>query len=210
MSHTHHEHTHKIESLSASYFISIGLNFAFVVIEAIVGLSFNSIGLLSDAGHKLLDVLTLVIAMIGFKLASSTSAGNFNHRKVSGGIALFNAVVLLVAVGVIIFESISKLLSPGTVSGEAISITAGIGIIVSGVSAILLMQHQKRDINTRGAFLHMATDALVGIGVVVSGVVISLTRWYAIDPIISLIISVIILYNTIQLLIGSIKMILEK
>lgn len=210
MGHSHHNEGigQRLTSLNATYYIAIALNFGFVLVELAVGLIYDSLGLLSDAGHKFIDVFSLIIALIAFKLAGSRSTKRYTYgfRKTSVLIALLNALMLLVAVCVIIYESIEKLHSPTPVSGEAISLTAGLGIIVSGVSALLLMNHRKKDINTRGAFLHMATDALVSIGVVISGVIISLTSWTFIDPIISMVIACVILFNTCKLLSESFKM----
>ena len=157
MEHLHHQHgqAKRLTSLNYTYYIAIGLNLAFVILEALIGLSYNSLGLLSDAGHKLLDVFSLLIALVAFKLTASrpTKRYTYGFRKTSVLISLFNALVLMAAVCVIIAESIEKLGNPVEVSGAAISWTAGAGIIVSGLSALLLMRHQKGDINTRGAFL---------------------------------------------------------
>lgn len=207
-----HQHQHgrarRLTSLNSTYVIAIVLNVAFVVLEAVIGLSYNSLGLLSDAGHKLLDVFSLIIALVAFKLTRSKESKRFTYgfRKTSVLISLFNAIVLMIAVCVIIVESIEKLENPVDVNGAAISWTAGVGIIVSGISASLLMRHQKGDINTRGAFLHMATDALVSLGVVVSGIVISLSGWNFIDPVISLAVAAVILVNTLRLLVESFRM----
>ena len=210
MEHLHHQHgqAKRLTLLNYTYYIAIGLNLAFVILEALIGLSYNSLGLLSDAGHKLLDVLSLAIALLAFKLARSRATRRFTFglRKTSVLISLFNALVLTVAVCVIIAESIEKLGNPSEVNGAAISWTAGAGIIVSGISATLLMRHQKGDINTRGAFLHMATDALVSFGVVVSGIVISLSGWNFIDPVISMAVAAVILVNTLRLLVESFRM----
>ena len=210
MEHLHHQHgqAKRLTSLNYTYYMAIGLNLAFVILEAVIGLSYNSLGLLSDAGHKLLDVFSLLIALVAFKLTASkpTKRYTYGFRKTSVLISLFNALVLMVAVCVIIAESIEKLGNPVEVSGAAISWTAGAGIIVSGLSALLLMRHQKGDINTRGAFLHMATDALVSFGVVVSGIIISLSGWNFIDPIISMAVAAVILVNTLRLLVESFRM----
>lgn len=210
MEHQHHQHgrARRLTSLNSSYCIAIVLNVVFVALEAIIGLSYNSLGLLSDAGHKLLDVFSLIIALVAFKLTRSREGKRFTYgyRKTSVLISLFNALVLMVAVCVIIAESIEKLGNPVEVNGAAISWTAGAGIIVSGISAALLMRHQQGDINTRGAFLHMATDALVSLGVVVSGIVISITGWNFIDPVISLAVAAVILVNTLRLLVESFSM----
>lgn len=210
MEHLHHRHgqARRLTSLNYTYYIAIGLNLAFVILEAVIGLSYNSLGLLSDAGHKLLDVFSLLIALVAFKLTASRATKRYTYgfRKTSVLISLFNSLVLMAAVCVIIAESIEKLGNPGEVSGAAISWTAGAGILVSGVSALLLMRHQKGDINTRGAFLHMATDALVSFGVVVSGIIISVSGWNFIDPVISMAVAAVILVNTLRLLVESFRM----
>lgn len=209
--HSHSHHIQSVESLNAVYFIAIALNFGFVIAEAAVGLCYNSIGLLSDAGHKLIDVFSLLIALLAFRLAGSRPSERYTYglRKTSVLISMFNALILLIAVGVIVYESIEKISEPAEVNGAAVSWTAGLGIVISAVSALLLMHHQRRDINTRGAFLHMATDALISVGVVVSGVVISLTGWNVIDPLISLAVAALILYNTVKLLAASCRMCID-
>lgn len=207
--HQHHHHiAEPVTSLSAAYYVAIALNLGFVAVEATVGIVYNSLGLLSDSGHKLLDVLALIVSLLAFKLAKSRPDKHFTYgyRKASVLIAVLNAALLLVAVCVIIYESIVKFANPAPVDGAAISWTAAAGIIINSIGAILMMRHQKSDINTRGAFLHLATDALVSVGVVFAGIVISLTGWNVIDPIISLVIALVILVNTGKLLIEGVRM----
>ena len=200
----HHRHgqPERLTSLNSTYFIVIALNMSFVVVEALVGYFYNSVGLLSDAGHKFADVFYLIIALIAFKLTRSKPSKRFTFglRKTSVLIALFNAFILLVAVVIIMIKSIEKLSNPLEVSGAAMSWTAGVGIVVSGLSAILMLKHQKGDINTRGAFLHMVTDSLLSLGVVISGIIISVSGWNYIDPLISLVVAAVILFNTLKLL----------
>ena len=204
----HHHHTHAIEKLSTIYIVAVALNLAFVIVEAVAGIVGNSIGLLSDAGHNLSDVFSLVLAMIALKLASShaTKRFTYGHRKASVLISLLNAIILLVAVGAIIVESIEKFFNPTDVNGTLIIWTATVGIVINGLTAWALSRQQKHDINTRGAFLHMIADTLVSIGVVVSGVVINLTGWTIVDPIIGLVIAVVILVSTWELLSESLRM----
>lgn len=204
----HHHHEHRITSLNGIYITAIVLNLSYVIIEAGIGFWSNSLGLLSDAGHNLSDVFSLLLAMIAFKLSSTRSTRRFTYgyRKSSVLISLLNAIILLIAIGAIIIESIHKFRYPAEVNGSAISWTAGIGILVNGFTAWLLMRQQKHDINTRGAFLHMAADTLVSAGVVVSGIVISLTGFSIIDPVVSLIIAAIILVSTWKLLAESLRM----
>ena len=206
--HGHHHHVHQITSLNGIYILSITLNLLYVAVEAGIGFWSNSLGLLSDAGHNLSDVFSLLLAMIAFRLSSSHSTRKFTYgyKKSSVLISLLNAIILLVAIGAIFIESIRKFSSPEEVNGAAVSWTAGIGIIVNGLTAWLLMKQQKHDINTRGAFLHMAADTLVSAGVVVSGVVISLTGWSVIDPIVSIAIVGVILVSTWKLLAESLRM----
>ena len=209
--HSHAHHIHAVESLNVVYYIAIALNFGFVIVEAMAGVYSNSTGLLSDAGHKMIDVFSLLIALLAFRLAASkpSSRYTYGYRKASVLISLFNALLLVCAVCVIVFESVSKLMEPAPVNGAAVSWTAAAGILVSGISALLMMRFQKKDINTRGAFLHMATDSLLSLGVVISGIVITLSGLYVIDPIVSLFIAAVILYNSVRLLGESVRMIID-
>ena len=203
-----HHHVHRITSLGGIYVVSISLNLLFVAVEAAVGFRYGSLGLLSDAGHNLSDVFGLMLAMIAFRLSKTRATRKFTYgfRKSSVLISLLNAIILLAAVGAIILESIRKFSAPVHVDGAAMSWTAAAGIIVNGVTALMLMKQQKHDINTKGAFLHMAADTLVSVGVVVSGAVISLTGWVVIDPVVSLVIAAVILVSTWKLLAESLRM----
>ena len=204
----HHHHSHAIEKLSTIYIVAVALNLAFVIVEAVVGVVGNSIGLVSDAGHNLSDVFSLLLAMIALKLASSAATKRFTYgyRKASVLISLLNAIILLVAVGAIIVESVRKFMHPADVNGTLIIWTAAIGIVINGLTAWVLSRQQQHDINTRGAFLHMLADTLVSIGVVISGVVINLTGWTLIDPLIGMVIAVVILFSTWSLLAESLRM----
>ena len=206
--HHHHHHSHAIEKLSTIYIVAVALNLLFVIVEAIAGIVGNSIGLLSDAGHNLSDVFSLLLAMVALKLASSVATKRFTygHRKASVLISLLNAIILLVAVGAIIVESIDKFFHPAEVNGTLIIWTAAVGILINGLTAWALSRQQQHDINTRGAFLHMLADTLVSVGVVVSGIVIHYTGWTVIDPIIGLVIAVVILVSTWDLLSESLRM----
>lgn len=212
--HTHkhtHRHTHAIQSLNSIFIISILLNAVFVIVEAGVGFYENSLGLLSDAGHNLGDVFSLILALMAFRLTKihGNKRFTYGYQKSTILISLLNAIILLVAVGAIIVESIYKFKHPTPVNGEAISWTAGIGIIVNGVTAFMMMKSQKHDINVRGAFLHMAADTLVSLGVVISGLIILFTGCDIVDPIISLMIAVIILASTWKLLAESMRLSLD-
>ena len=208
--HHHHHHVEKLSSLNGVFILSIILNLAFVLVETGVGIWSGSLGLLSDAGHNLSDVFSLLLALIAFRLAAShaTKRFTYGYRKSSVLISLLNAIILLVAVGVILVESVRKLtdISAIEINGSAISWTAGIGILVNGLTAWLLMRQQAHDVNTRGAFLHMLADTLVSVGVVVSGILISLTGWGWIDPVIGILIALIILVSTWKLLSESLRL----
>lgn len=199
--HSHHHH-HHIETINKIMIWAIVINLLYVVIEAGVGIYGDSLGLVSDAGHNLGDVFSLVLTLIGFKLAHAAANHRFTYgyQKSTILIALLNAVILLVAVGVIIVESIRKIQHPEPIDGTLVSWTAGVGIIVNGVTAWMLMKDQKHDLNIRGAFLHMAADTLVSLGVVIAGIIISLTGFVLIDPIISLVIAAVILISTWRML----------
>ena len=214
--HHHHHHEHPTPAatdkrMRTILIISIALNLFFVIIEAGVGIWKNSLSLLSDAGHNLSDVFSLALVLFGFYLAqrAANSHYTYGYKKSTILISLMNAVLLLVAVGIIIAESVHKLRMPVAIDGAAISWTAGIGILVNGITTLLLMRGQQNDLNVRGAFVHMAADTLVSIGVVISGVIISFTGWYIIDPIISLIIALVILISTWELLHDSIRLALD-
>ena len=197
-----HHHHHVPTSVNGIFILCIALNLLFVAIEAGVGFVYGSVGLLSDAGHNLSDVFSLLIALLAIRMAArkSTEKFTYGYKKSTVLASLLNAVILLVAVGAIIIESISRLNHPQEVSGAAISWTAGIGILINGFTAWLLMRDQDKDLNVKGAFLHMAMDTLVSAGVVVSGIVIYFTGILWIDPAISLVIAAIILVSTFNML----------
>ena len=207
----HHHHTEKLTSLNGIFVFSIVLNLLFVGVEALVGLLENSLSLLSDAGHNLSDVFSLVLVLIAFHLAKVKSNHHYTYgyQKSTVLISLLNAIILLVAVGAIIIESIHKFYEPADVNGAAISWTAGVGILINGLTTVLLMKGQKDDLNVRGAFLHMAADTLVSVGVVISGIIISLTGLVVIDPIVSLVIAFVILVSTWNLLSDSLRLSLD-
>ena len=216
--HEHHEHHHHHHHIVADngqmrkvLWASIILNFLFVGVEASVGLWQDSLSLLSDAGHNLSDVFSLVLVVVGLHLVKvhSNEHYTYGYKKSTILISLANALLLLVAVGVIVAESVHKLREPAPIDGAVISWTAGVGILINGLTTLLLMRGQKGDLNIRGAFLHMAADTLVSIGVVISGIVIKHTGWFIIDPIISIVIAVVILISTWELLRDSMRLALD-
>lgn len=214
MSHEHsHQHNHTInaESLNKAFIIGIVLNLAFVVIEFAAGFWFDSLALLSDAGHNLSDVVSLVLALLAFRLAKvkANERYTYGYKKSTILVSLLNAAILLVAVGAIVIESIHKLSNPAVVPGGAIAWVAGVGVLINAFTAFLFMKDKEKDLNVKGAYLHMAADALVSVGVLVAGIVISRTGWYIIDPIIGLIVAVVILISTWNLLHDSLRLTLD-
>lgn len=214
MSHEHsHQHSHTInaESLNKAFIIGIVLNLAFVVIEFAAGFWFDSLALLSDAGHNLSDVVSLVLALLAFRLAKvkANERYTYGYKKSTILVSLLNAVILLVAVGAIVIESIHKLSNPAVVPGGAIAWVAGVGVLINAFTAFLFMKDKEKDLNVKGAYLHMTADALVSVGVLVAGIVISRTDWYIIDPIIGLIVAVVILISTWNLLHDSLRLTLD-
>ena len=197
--------------MNGIFVFCIALNLLFVGVEALVGLTQNSLSLLSDAGHNLSDVFSLVLVLIAFHLAKVRSGAHYTYglKKSTVLISLVNAVLLLVAIGGIVIESIHKFSEPADVNGMAVTWTAGVGILINGLTVVLLMRGQKSDINVRGAFLHMVADTLVSVGVVISGIIITWTGWNVVDPIVSLIIAFISLLSTWSLLSSSLRLIVD-
>lgn len=209
--HDHHHHEQRITSLNTAFIVGIALNILFVAVEAGIGLYYNSMGLLSDAGHNLSDVAGLLLAMLAFRLAQAraTSRYTYGYKKSTVLISLLNSVILLVAVGVIVAESIGRMIHPAPVEGSAIAWTAGVGVLINGFTAWLFMKDKDRDLNIKGAYLHMAADALVSVGVVVSGIVISFTGWTIVDPIVGLLVAAIIVVSVWSLTRDSLRLSLD-
>ncbi|PIT04544.1 cobalt transporter [Bradyrhizobium nitroreducens] len=210
-SHDHglgHAHVHAPANFGKAFAIGISLNTALVVAEAVYGYIGNSTALLADAGHNLSDVLGLVIAWGASIAARRAPSGRFTYGFRASTIlaALANAVFLLVATGAIGWEAILRLREPEPVAGVTVMVVAGIGILVNGFTALLFASGRKDDINIEGAYLHMAADAAVSLGVVISAALIVWTGWLWLDPITSLVICATILWSTTSLLRGSVDM----
>ncbi len=205
-----HNHTHAmtVGTASRALLIGISINIAYALAEVAVGIRIGSMGLVADAGHNLSDVAGLLLALIAARLAArkATAKYTFGYRKASILISLLNALLLLAAVVGIIRESIERFLDPQPVAGWSVAATAAAGVAVNYLSARLLRSGKERDLNIRGAYLHMILDALVSVGVVVSGIVISLTGWNAIDPIIGIVVAGIIVYSSWNLLTASFRL----
>ena len=210
-SHAHHGHSHAVSFNEASlkaFQIGIALNVLFVLVEVVAGLAYRSMALLSDAGHNLADVASLLLSYIAFKLAhrQATLKYTYGFKKTTVLAAFLNALLLLLAIGMLGYESVLRLQAPPAVLGKGIAWVAAMGIVVNSVSAFLFFRHKDTDLNVKGAYWHLLADALVSVGVVIGGIVISYTGWYWLDPAIGLAIMIIILISTWSLLTDSFKM----
>ncbi|MDR6998782.1 cation diffusion facilitator family transporter [Neobacillus niacini] len=208
--HGHHHH-HQPANYGFAFGCGITLNVIFILIEVIYGIISDSLALLADAGHNLSDVLGLVIAWIAVWLGKKapTSKRTYGFKKSSILAALFNAVFLLVAIGAIAWEAIQRFSAPAPVAGKTVIIVALIGIVINTITALLFMSGRKNDLNIRGAYLHMMADAVVSLGVVISGFIMLWSGWQWIDPLVSLIIAIVIFIGTWGLLSESLNLSLD-
>jgi cobalt-zinc-cadmium efflux system protein len=207
--HGHHHHPAPGDN-NRAFAISVALNALFVVIEFVYGFIANSTALMADAGHNLSDVLGLLLAWGAAMLAKSKPDGRYTYGLRSSSIlaALANSLLLLVACGAIALEAVQRFSHPPEVAGMTVSVVAGIGVLVNGFSAWLFMAGRKDDLNVRGAYLHMAADAAISLGVVISGLVVVYTGWTWLDPAVSLAIVVVIVLGTWGLLRESTQLVL--
>ena len=203
-----HDHHHHGADYTRAFALGIALNLAFVVAETVFGFVANSMALLADAGHNLSDVLGLVVAWAGAVMARRAASPRFTYgfKKAPILAALANSLFLLVAVGAIGAEAIRRLFHPSPAEGTLVMIVAGVGIVVNGATAMLFARGRDRDINIRGAYLHMAADTAVSAAVVFAGLVIVLTGQQWVDPIMSLAVAAVILWSGVGLLKESVWM----
>jgi len=197
--------------MGRAFAIGVGLNTAFVLVEVGAGFVSHSMALLADAGHNLSDVLALLMAWGATVLAkrAPSTQRTYGLRKGTILASLANAVFLLLAIGAIISESIHRLTLPNVVATKTVMITAGIGVLINTATALLFMRGGKEDLNVRGAFLHMASDAVISVAVVIGAGVIALTGLEWIDPVLSLAIAVVIVAGTWGLLRDSVNLALD-
>lgn len=211
--HSHHDHGHiaVLTTVNSAFVIGIALNLLFVIIEAVVGFSINSLSLLSDAGHNLADVGSLGLSLLAFKLlkVKSNNKYTYGYRKTTILAALTNAVILLVSIAIIGYEAIQRFANPPALPGITIAIVAGIGIVINFLTAILFLKNKEKDLNVKSAYLHMMADALVSLGIMIGGIVISYTHLYWIDPVFSIVIVLVILFSTWTLLKESLALTLD-
>jgi len=209
MSEVHHHHHHPAQG--RAFAIGIGLNLAFVGVEVFYGLVANSSALLADAGHNASDVLGLFFAWVAFRLANLKPRGKYTYGWQRSTIlsSILNAILLFIAVFFIAKDAILKLSDPRPVAGASVMMVAGIGVVVNTITALLFIKGQKSDLNIKGAFLHMAADAAVSLGVVLAGWLITVTGLQWIDPAVSFVIIAVVLWGTWSLFVDSLNLALD-
>lgn len=209
--HHDHDHTHAPASFGIAFAVGIILNTAFVAVEVIYGWMAQSLALIADAGHNLSDVLGLILAWGATALGrrAATERHSYGLRRSTVLAALANAVFLLVAVGAIVLEAVQRLKAPAPIAAPTVIVVAAVGIVINSCTALMFMSGRKGDLNIRGAFLHMAADAAISAGVVAGGVVIFYTGWLWIDPALSLLLAMAIVYGAWGLLRESLNLALD-
>lgn len=208
-----HAHGHHAppDRLTRAFAVGIGLNIIFVVIGIIAGITAHSTALLADAAHNLGDVLGLAMAWGATVLAkrARTARRTYGLRRTTIFAALANGGLVLFAVGGVVWEAIHRLGDPHPVDGGLVAIVAAIGVALNGLAAMMFAKGREKDINVRGAFLHLVADAAVSAGVVIAGIVVWQTGWSWIDPATSLLVSVVILVGTWRLLREALDLLLD-
>jgi cobalt-zinc-cadmium efflux system protein len=208
-----HDHTHSEDrpNYNKAFALGVTLNLGYIIVEVIAGLTVHSLALLADAGHNISDVLSLLLAWGASYLSRTapTRRHTYGLRASSILASLANAIILLIAIGAIAWESIRRFAEPVSVPGNTIMLVAAIGVLINGATALLFVKGRKRDLNIKGAFLHMAADAGVSAGVIVAGLAINLTGAQWIDPTVSLLIVVVIAIGTGGLLRDSVNLSLD-
>jgi len=206
-----HSHSDKYKNYNKSFVLGISLNVIYIIIEVIYGIIVNSLALIADAGHNLSDVLGLLLAWGASYLVTKkpTRKYTYGFKKSTVLAAFLNALILLVAIGGIIWEAINRFGKPLSINGNIVIIVAGIGVLINGITAFLFFSGRKNDLNIRGAFLHMAADTGISFGVVLVGFVLTFTKYYWLDPAISILIGILIFLSTWELLKDSVNLALD-
>jgi len=211
--HSHHAHDHfeKLTNVNTALVMGIVLNSLFVVIEAVIGFSIDSLSLLSDAGHNLADVGSLALSLLAFRMLKikPNNKYTYGYRKTTILASLVNGVILLISVGAIVYAAFQRFSNPPAIPGKTIAIVAGIGIVINFVTALMFLKKKNTDLNIKGAYLHMLADGLVSVGIMIGGIIIYFTQLYWIDPVFSLIIVIVILVSTWSLLKESLALTLD-
>ncbi|MBN1634179.1 MAG: cation transporter [Ignavibacteria bacterium] len=204
-------HTHNHTYYNKAFIWGILLNSGYIIIEYIFGFILNSTALLADASHNLGDVVSLIFAFTAYKLSLKKPFGNFTFglKKITVLISIVNAILLFGAIVIIGFEALQRLSSTVEINGEGVALVAVAGIIVNGITALLFLKGKDSDLNLRGAFLHMLSDTLISLGVVIAGVIIYFTGLYIIDPAVTFIILAVILIGIWDLFSKSFKMAID-
>jgi cobalt-zinc-cadmium efflux system protein len=211
MAHDHH-HSHIVSTtITKAYVVGIILNSAFVITETIAGLYTHSLSLLADAGHNLGDVAGLALALFASRLAlrKSNEQYSFGYRQSTVLAAFINACILLISLGAVAYEAIIRITHPHPIEGGIVAIVAGIGIVINSVTALMFLKDKDKDLNSKGAYLHMASDAVISLGVVIAGIVILYTGWFWLDSVVSLILVIVVVFGTWGLLKESLRLTLN-
>lgn len=206
-----HSHHHGPPDYNRAFAIGVTLNVGFVVVEVVFGLLADSLALLTDAGHNLSDVLGLLLAWGASALASRRPSirRTYGYSRATILASLASGLLLLAAVGAIAWEAVQRFMQPALPAGETIMLVAGIGVVINTATALLFLKDRERDLNIRGAFLHMAADAAVSLGVVISGAVIWRYGLVWVDPVISLVIAGVIFISTWDLMRDSVNLAID-
>ncbi|MDR1829386.1 MAG: cation diffusion facilitator family transporter, partial [Candidatus Fibromonas sp.] len=202
-SHEGHDHLHfDVQNMRKAFTWGIALNAVFVIVEAIVGYLSGSLAVLADAGHNLADTASLVIALLAFRLALAkpTQKYTYGYKKATVLAAFANALILMVTIAAIVYEAIERFANPVEIDGKVVMIIAGVGIFINGFTAMLFFSNKEKDLNIKGAYLHLAADALVSLGVVISGAIIVLFGFHWVDSMVSLVVAAVIFASTWSLL----------
>jgi cobalt-zinc-cadmium efflux system protein len=209
--HHHHGGLPAAHAADTAFIVGIVLNAGYVIFQGIIGFNTHSMALLSDAGHNLSDVASLGLSLLAYRLARKKAAAAYTYGYKKGTIisALMNAVILLVTVGMLAFESFHHLVKPVPVAGGTVAWVSGLGILVNAGSAMLFFRKKDHDLNMRSAYLHLLSDALVSLGVVIGGLAIKYTSWYWLDGAISLLILFTIIWATWSLMMSSLRLSLD-
>ena len=212
--HNHHDHaghSHGTSNFGKAFAIGVSLNLVYVIVQVVFGIRANSVALLADAAHNLSDVLGLALAWGAIVLAKRRPTQRFTYGLRGSSIlaALANGAFLLLVTGGIIWEAVQRIVEPAPVSGNIVIAVAALGIVINFGTALLFRAGRKHDLNIRGAYLHMAADAAVSLGVVLAGIGIVLTGWQWLDPAVSLIVGAVIVFGTWGLLRDSVRLALD-
>lgn len=209
--HHHHAQIPADGHLNKAFITGIILNLVFVAVEFGAGFFSSSLALISDAGHNLMDVASLGLSLLAFRLAKvkPNETFTYGYRKSTVLASMFNAIILLVGMGFVGYEAIVRIGNPEPVKGNVVAIVAAIGIVINAATALLFFRDKEHDLNVKGAYLHMMADALVSLGAVIAGIIIIFTGWYWLDAVISMVIIVVIVVSTWHLLSDSLKLAMD-